>query len=286
MRKNMVKERLRRGEPCIGTWVDTGNPLAAEILAEAGYHWLAVDMEHNAIDLEDVLHCFYAMTTHDTVPFVRVPWNDPQILKRVLDIGAYGVFVPEIHGLEDAEAALRACRYAPQGARGVGGVRGRVYGGEDYHERANEEVAVVLMVEDIAMVRQLDQICRLPGLDGLFIGPQDLAASLGLSQLGYDNPDPDHRDAVNKVRQSRPRPQGRRQQGTGNRQTVRSVGGYPLREHRRDQPADRGRIPVDHLSERRSIPLCRRPRDPRSDQAACQDAVMMCRVPCPLSRDT
>jgi 4-hydroxy-2-oxoheptanedioate aldolase len=199
MRKNMVKERLRRGEPCIGTWVDTGNPLAAEILAEAGYHWLAVDMEHNAIDLEDVLHCFYAMTTHDTVPFVRVPWNDPQILKRVLDIGAYGVFVPEIHGLEDAEAALRACRYAPQGARGVGGVRGRVYGGEDYHERANEEVAVVLMVEDIAMVRQLDQICRLPGLDGLFIGPQDLAASLGLSQLGYDNPDPDHRDAVNKV---------------------------------------------------------------------------------------
>ena len=198
MRKNVVKEKLQRGEPSIGTWVSTGNPLVAEVLAHTGFDWLTVDMEHNAIDLENLLACFYAITTTDTVPFVRVPWNDPQILKRVLDIGAYGVVVPNIKTPEEAEMAVQACRYAPEGFRGVGSLRGRLYGGPDYYEKANEEIAVVLMIEDVEGVRRIAEICNVPGVDALFIGPADLASSLGVP-IGYDNPHPDHKAAVRQV---------------------------------------------------------------------------------------
>ena len=198
MRKNVVMEKLRRGEPSIGTWVSIGNPLVAEILAHAGFDWLAVDMEHNAIDMENLLSCFYAIATTDTVPFVRVPWNDPQILKRVLDIGAYGVVVPNIKSPEEAELAVQACRYAPEGFRGVGSIRGRLYGGSDYYEKANEEIAVVLMIEDAEAVRRIAEICNVPGVDVLFIGPNDLASSLGVP-TGYDNSHPDHKAAVRQV---------------------------------------------------------------------------------------
>ena len=143
MRKNLVKQKLRRGEPSIGTWISTGSPVIAEILAHAGFDWLTVDMEHSAVDMENLLTCFYAISTTDTVPFVRVPWNDPQVLKRVLDTGAYGVVVPNIKSPEEAEQAVQACRYAPEGFRGVGGIRGRLYGGPDYFQHANEEIAVV-----------------------------------------------------------------------------------------------------------------------------------------------
>ena len=198
MRKNLAKEKLQRGEPSIGTWISTGDPIVAEILAHAGFDWLTVDMEHNAIDMERLLTCFYAITTTDTVPFVRVPWNDPQVLKRVLDIGAYGVVVPNIKSPEEAELAIRACRYAPEGFRGVGGIRGRFYGGPDYYEKANEEIAVVLMIEDGEAVRRIAEICNVPGIDALFIGPNDLASSLGVP-TGYDNPHPDHKAAVRQV---------------------------------------------------------------------------------------
>ena len=198
MRKNKVKEKLQLGEPSIGSWISTGSPLVAELMAHMGFDWLTVDMEHNAIDLDDVVSCFYAIGTTDTVPFVRVPWNDPQILKRVLDIGAYGVVVPNVKGPEEAQQAVQSCRYPPEGFRGIGSIRGRLYGGPDYYQRANEEIVVVLMIEDIRAVERIEEICTVPGIDVLFIGPNDLAASLGVP-LGYNNPDKEHKAAVRKV---------------------------------------------------------------------------------------
>ncbi len=198
MRVNMVKQKLQRGEPSIGTWVSTGDPLVAEILAHAGFDWLTVDMEHNAIDMRDLMGCFQAIATTDTVPFVRVPWNDPQVLKRVLDVGAYGVVVPNIKNPEEAERAVQACRYPPEGFRGMGTLRGRLYGGPDYFEKANQEIAVILMIEDAEAIRRIEDICNVPGIDSLFIGPNDLASSLGVP-LGLDNPHPDHKAAVRQV---------------------------------------------------------------------------------------
>ena len=198
MRKNTVKEKVRRGEPSIGTWVSSGSPLITEVLAHTGFDWLTIDLEHNAIDLQDAVHCFYAMGGTDTIPFVRVPWNDPQILKRTLDIGAYGVVIPDIKNPEEAEMAVKACRYAPDGFRGIGSTRGALYGGPDYYEHANEEICVVLMIEDVEAVQKIDDIMSVSGVDVCFIGPNDLASSMGVS-LGLDNPHPEHRAAVKRV---------------------------------------------------------------------------------------
>ena len=198
MRKNKVKEKLQRGEPSIGGWVSSGSPLASEILAHTGFDWVTVDLEHNAIDLENLLHCFYAIATTDTVPMARTPWNDPQIIKRVLDIGAYGLFVPNISSPEEAEQAVIASRYPPEGTRGMGSLRGQLYGGSDYFDEANNEIPLVLMIEDGEAVRRIAEIAAVPGIDCLFIGPNDLAASLGIPG-GFDNPHPDHRSAVKHV---------------------------------------------------------------------------------------
>ena len=198
MRKNSVKEKLQRGEPAIGSLIASGDPLVAEIMAHAGFDYLVVDMEHNAMDTDQVRACFYAIATTETIPFVRVPWNDPQILKRVLDIGAYGVVVPDVKTPEEAEQAVQACRYAPDGFRGVGGLRGQLYGGPDYYEGANKEIAVAVMIEDTEAVRRIAEICNVPGVDILFIGPSDLASSLGVP-VGLDNQHPDHKAAVAQV---------------------------------------------------------------------------------------
>lgn len=198
MRENKVKRQWREGQPSVGTWLSLGNPLAAEILAHVGFDWLTVDMEHNAIDLADAQALFQAIATTDTMPFVRVPWNDPQIIKRVLDIGAYGVVIPNVLDRREAEQAVAACRYPPEGIRGVGTLRGRLYGGPDYTDAANREIAVIPMIEHIDAVNRAEDIIGTPGVDAVFIGPNDLAASMGLP-LGLDNPHPEHQKAVAHV---------------------------------------------------------------------------------------
>ena len=198
MRRNSVKEALRKGEPSLGTWLSLGSPLVAEILAGMGFSWLTVDMEHTAVDYSLAQAMLQAIATTQAVPFIRVPWNDPKELKRALDIGAYGVIIPNIKSPEEAERAVKACRYPPQGFRGVGTLRGQVYGGPDYYARANEEVCVVLMIEDTEAVRRIEEIMRVPGADVFFIGPNDLASSMGVP-LGLDNPHPDHKAAVRQV---------------------------------------------------------------------------------------
>src|SRR3989304_2425133 len=198
MRKNKVKEQWRRGEPSVGSWLSLGNPLAAEIMAHAGFDWLTVDMEHNAIDLAEAQALFQAVATTETVPMARVPWNDPQIIKRVLDIGAYGVVILNVMDREEAERAVGASRYPPDGFRGVGTLRGYLCGGPDYAQHANEEIAVIGMIEHIDAVERAEEIMSTPGLDAIFIGPNDLAAARGVP-LGLDTAPPDHRAAVARV---------------------------------------------------------------------------------------
>ena len=198
MRPNTVKRKWQQGKASVGSWLTTGSPLAAEMMAHVGCDWLTVDMEHNAIDLAQLQSLFHAIGTTPTIPMVRVPWNDPQILKRVLDIGAYGVVVPDIKTKEEAELAVGATRYPPLGFRGIGSRRGQLYGGPDYFDKANEEIALILMVEDISTVGRIDEIMSVKGFDAVFIGPNDLASSMGIP-LGLDNPHPDHLAAVRRI---------------------------------------------------------------------------------------
>ena len=183
MRANHVKRRLLAGEPSVGTWLSLPSPEAAEYVATLGFDWLVVDTEHNAIDIRTLSQMFGVIAPAGVAPMVRIPWNSGENFKRVLDAGAWGVVVPMVNSREEAERAVEATRFPPAGARSVGGgmpaVRYGTTGGE-YLKRANDEVLLVLQIEHIVGVEHADEILSVPGVDACFIGPNDLAASMGI----------------------------------------------------------------------------------------------------------
>jgi 4-hydroxy-2-oxoheptanedioate aldolase len=180
MRPNTVKRLLRDGRPAIGTWLSLGSPLAAEWLAHQGFDWLNIEQEHGAIDATLTLSLLQAISTTDVIPFVRIPWKDPAYCKRALDAGAYGLFIPSVNTREEAEMIVGAMKYPPAGYRGLGGTRRTLYGGADYVKHANDEIMVIPMIETAEGVQNADDILSVPGVDACFVGPNDLAASLGL----------------------------------------------------------------------------------------------------------
>ncbi len=198
MKKNRVKALWSEGKATVGTWLVLGSPIVAEIAANMEFDWLVIDTEHGSIDIGATQSIIQAVSTTDTVPMVRVPWNSPLPIKRALDAGAYGLVIPMVNSREEAVNAVQACRYPPIGARSYGGPRARLYGGVDYFEHANEEIALIVQIEHIDAVNRVDDILSVAGVDGFFIGPSDLAISMGLNP-GLDNVDPKHVDAVRKV---------------------------------------------------------------------------------------
>lgn len=194
MRSNHVVKRLKAGEPSVGTWLSLPSPHDAEYVSKLGFDWLVVDAEHNPVDIQTLSLMFMAMAAAPVAPMVRIPWNAPENFKRVLDAGAWGVVVPMVNSREEAERAVQAARYHPQGGRSVGGGRHAMSFGTsagDYHRAANDEVLLVLQIEHIAGVEHADEILSVPGVDVCFIGPNDLAASMGLGlgvSLEFDHP--------------------------------------------------------------------------------------------------
>ena len=183
MRANHVRRRLAAGEASIGTWLALPSPEAAEYVSRLGFDWLVVDSEHNAIDIRTLAQMFGAMGRTVTAPMVRIPWNDPQNFKRVLDAGAWGVVVPMVNSREEAERAVEATRYQPLGGRSVGGGRHALSfatTAAEYYAHANDEVLLVLQIEHIDGVEHADEIFSVPGVDACFIGPNDLGASMGI----------------------------------------------------------------------------------------------------------
>ena len=183
MRANHVRRRLAKGEPSIGTWLSLPSPESAEYTSKLGFDWLVVDSEHNPVDIRTLAQMFSAMSSSSTAPMVRIPWNDPQNFKRVLDAGAWGVVVPMVNSREEAERAVEATRYHPLGSRSVGGGRHALSWGttaSEYYGHANDEVLLVLQIEHIDGADHANEIFSVPGIDACFIGPNDLAASMGL----------------------------------------------------------------------------------------------------------
>jgi 4-hydroxy-2-oxoheptanedioate aldolase len=179
VKRNSVKAKLAAGQPSVGSWLTLGSPLAAEYMAHVGWDWLVVDTEHSPIGFESTVNCFRAINTTDTIPMVRVAWNDPALIKRVLDGGALGVVVPLVSSVAEAEKAVAAVRYPPEGMRGVAGGRAMVYG-SDYMLRANEEILCIVQLEQAHAVQASEDILSVEGVDVGFVGPMDLAASLGI----------------------------------------------------------------------------------------------------------
>lgn len=206
MRGNHVRRRLAAGEASIGTWLSLPSPEAAEYVSRLGFDWLVVDTEHYAIDIRTLAHMFTAMAASPTAPMVRIPWNDPMWFKRVLDAGAWGVVVPMVNSREEAGRAVEATRYHPLGNRSVGGGRHAMSFNttpSEYYQHANDEILLVAQIEHIDGVENADEILSVPGIDACFIGPNDLAASMGLGLgVSLESDLPRLVEAINHVRET------------------------------------------------------------------------------------
>ncbi|MCH8994023.1 MAG: 2,4-dihydroxyhept-2-ene-1,7-dioic acid aldolase [Chloroflexi bacterium] len=194
MRENSVKRMWRDGEVTFGGWLSIPSGFSAEVMAHQGFDWLCIDMQHGVIDYQSAVGMLQAISTTETIPFVRVPWNEPGIIGKMLDAGAYGVIVPMVNSPAEAEAAIAACRYAPDGSRSYGPIRAAYYGGADYAQHANQEIACIPMIETKTAVAQLDEILAVPGIDAVYVGPADLSLTLGLPPR-MDHDDESFQDA-------------------------------------------------------------------------------------------
>jgi 2-keto-3-deoxy-L-rhamnonate aldolase RhmA len=181
LRQNSFKKALARRSRQIGMWCNLNSPIAAEIVGAGGFDWIVIDMEHGIGDVASVVQQLQALSTAAATPIVRVPWNDFVLIKRLLDAGAPGLLVPYVQNREEAEAAARAIRYPPHGIRGVAGhSRATAYGRiADYHHHAHEQIVLIVQVETADALACLEEIASVDGVDGVFIGPSDLAASMG-----------------------------------------------------------------------------------------------------------
>ncbi len=180
--QNSVKRRLLKGEKCSAAWIQLGSPIACEILAESGFDILVIDGEHAPISPEMMPSLMMATKGTGVMPMARVPWNDLVQIKRFLDSGIQGIHIPYICNREEAQRAVNACKYPPIGSRGIAGSpRACGYGQNrnQYIQRINEELLIMLAVETPNAIDQLDDIMEVEGIDGIFIGPFDLSASMG-----------------------------------------------------------------------------------------------------------
>lgn len=185
-----------RERPLIGLWVVSGSPLVAEIFAGSGVDWLLIDMEHSSNSLESVLHQLQVAAAYPISPVVRVPYGDDVSLKQVLDIGAQNVLVPMVNTAEQARAVVSAVRYAPRGVRGVGSALSRSARWnrvDGYLQNADDHISLFVQIESAEAVENAAEIAAVDGVDGVFVGPSDLAASMGL--LGQQS----HPDVVAAV---------------------------------------------------------------------------------------
>jgi len=198
MRKNAALAKWREGQQTIGGWLSLANTHTAELMANAGFDWLCIDMQHGLLDYGDLRHMLPAISTTETTPIVRVAGNDPAAIMKVLDAGAMGVIVPLVNNRAEAAAAVAACRYPPDGGRSFGPIRAALYGGRGYAAEANDEIACIVMIETKEGIANLEEIVTTPGLGGVYIGPADLGYALGLPPRG-DSDDPLHLETVKRI---------------------------------------------------------------------------------------
>lgn len=180
MKMNNAKSKWRAGAVTYGAWLSLPDSYAAESIAHIGFDWVCIDMQHGVIDYADAVGMLRAVAPTEAVPFVRVPWNEPGIVGKVLDAGAFGIIVPMVNSVADAEAAVAACRYAPGGRRSYGPNRVAYDAGPDYYDHADKEIACIPMIETAAAVDSLDAILSVPRIDAVYVGPADLSITLGL----------------------------------------------------------------------------------------------------------
>lgn len=179
--RNSFKAALRAGQRQIGLWSSFSDPNICEVLAGCGYDWMMLDTEHSTAGPAEVIAFLRTLAPYPVHPVVRPGWNNPVEIKKFLDAGAQTLLIPYVQNAAEAEAAVAAVTYPPQGIRGVSGItRATRYGAvAGYAKRANDEICLLVQVETAEALANLEEIARVPGVDGVFFGPADIAASLG-----------------------------------------------------------------------------------------------------------
>lgn len=179
MRENRLRTLWNEGGTAVNCWLTINSSVSAEALAQLDWNSMTVDLQHGLVDWDAAIPMLQTISATDAVPMMRVPWNNPAWIMRALDAGAYGVICPMVNSRADCEAFVGACRYAPAGYRSWGPVRGLIYGGPDYFQYANDTLLAIAMIETAQAMENLDEIMSTAGLDAIYVGPNDLAVSLG-----------------------------------------------------------------------------------------------------------
>tara|TARA_B100001540_G_scaffold295365_1_gene296077 strand:- start:417 stop:1184 length:768 start_codon:yes stop_codon:yes gene_type:complete len=198
LKKNKLKYKLKNNIQTYGSWITISSPIIPEIMSIAKFDWLCVDLEHSSIDLNDLLSIIISIENNNIAPIVRVGENNPNLIKRVMDIGAYGVIVPNIKSREEALKAVESVKYPPAGNRGVGLFKAQKFGSEfeKYTRWLKNESVVILQIEHIDAVKKIDEIFSVKGIDAYMIGPYDLSGSI--NKTGKLN-DPMMKSLINKI---------------------------------------------------------------------------------------
>jgi len=185
-----LKAKLKKNQLTIGSWITLAHPAIAEIMAKAGFEWLAVDLEHSVITIREAEELIRIIELCGVTPLVRLSTNDPIQIKRVMDAGAHGVIVPMVNSVEDAQKAVDAVYYPPIGTRGVGLARAQTYGAgfEGYKAWLKGNAIVIVQIEHIKAVNNLEEILAVDGVDGFIVGPYDLSGSLNIPGE-FDHPE-------------------------------------------------------------------------------------------------
>src|SRR5206468_1704764 len=188
---NKVKEIWASGKAVVNAWLAIPSGFSAEVIAQCGFDSVTVDMQHGVQDYHSMVQCFQAMQAHPVTPMVRVPWNEPGIIGKVLDGGAYGVICPMINTKQEAESFVQYCKYPPRGTRSNGPIRAAMYGeASGYQTTANAETLCIPMLETRSAVENMESILDVDGIAGVYIGPSDLGFSYGLvPKLDRDEPE-------------------------------------------------------------------------------------------------
>jgi len=198
IKTNPVTDKLRSGQPAVGSWLSLCSPASAELMARIGWDWLVVDAEHSPVGFDTMVNCFRATQLGGAVPMARVPWNDTVWIQRTLDAGALGLVVPMVNTAEDAKNVVSNMKYATKGQRSFGGSRVASYIDGDYRTWTDENLAIIVMIETSQAVENAEAILAVEGVVGCFIGPNDLALSMGIdpSRIG---PGTEHEAAMLEV---------------------------------------------------------------------------------------
>ena len=198
---NRLKTLWAEGKPTLNGWCSIGNPFTAEIMAAQGFDTITIDMQHGALDYSNLLPMFQAMRASGAVLMARVPWNEPGIIMKALDAGAYGIICPMVNSAEEAARFVSYLRYPPLGQRSFGPTRVSLAAGANYAGEANANMLAFAMIETAEGMANLDAIAATPGLDGIYVGPADLTLSLTQGRLapGFDREEPEMIEALQKI---------------------------------------------------------------------------------------